>query len=374
MDQQQTDLPSESVKTKSLRLALIISPQMIDDFSIYLKHLFTGLADESIPVALVCHPDCDVVPLVSPAVEIINHPAYNIPLLFRQNHRLLIERLTKFKPTVLHCLCHTQLRLTKKLAKQLSLPYLLSINSLQKRLNPLSLSSKRLSKIIVPAQTIADDISNLFPKLARNTKLINIGTFIEDSNECFSDPSRQPSIVVTHPLDNTADFQTLLSAIKHLAIDGHEFFMVLVGGGKAETQIRKIIADLELSQIVTIAPGLQPWRPLLSAADIFIQPKPAKTFDPLLLEAMSVGSAVAACEGGVDDLIIQDKTAVIFDPDDELSIYSSLQKLLDTHEFARQLAENAQQHLRDNHKVSDMISCTLQTYNEAINHTKSRFH
>jgi len=32
---------------------------------------------------------------------------------------------------------------------------------------------------------------------------------------------------------------------------------------------------------------------------------------------MSIGAAVAACKGGVDDLIIGDKTALVFDPDDE---------------------------------------------------------
>ncbi len=80
---------------------------------------------------------------------------------------------------------------------------------------------------------------------------------------------------------------------------------------------------------------------------------------------MSVGSAVAACKGGVDDLIIEGQTAVVFDPNDELSIVGVLQRLLDRRDFARKTAKAAQQYLKDNHTVSKMISATLQTYHEA---------
>ncbi|GAI01811.1 unnamed protein product, partial [marine sediment metagenome] len=55
---------------------------------------------------------------------------------------------------------------------------------------------------------------------------------------------------------------------------------------------------------------------------------------------MSVGSAVAGCKGGVDDLIIEEETAVVFDPNDEISIRSSLQRLFDSRELARQIAES----------------------------------
>ena len=76
--------------------------------------------------------------------------------------------------------------------------------------------------------------------------------------------------------------------------------------------------------------------------------------------------AVAACKGGVDDLIIEEQTAVVFDPGDELSIYSSLQRLFDRRELARQIAGGAQEYLRENHTVSNMITSTLRTYRDAV--------
>ena len=171
-------------------------------------------------------------------------------------------------------------------------------------------------------------------------------------------------MVTAHPLNNVDEFENLFGAVRHLAIDGYEFMFVVMGGGRAERRLRKLLAALGLSQIVTIVSRLEPWRSILAAGDIFIQPQPSDAFNPLLLEAMSVGTAVAGCKGGVDDLIIEDETAVVFDPNDELSIYGSLQRLFDRQEWARQLAKGAQEYLRENHSVSRMISSVLQVYRE----------
>jgi glycosyltransferase involved in cell wall biosynthesis len=179
-------------------------------------------------------------------------------------------------------------------------------------------------------------------------------------------------MVTTHPLNNEADFENLFGAVKHLAIDGYEFMLVITGGGRAEKQVWKSLAEKGLSQIVTVVPRLEMLRQVLAAGDIFIQPQPNNTFNPLLLEAMSVGAAVAGCKGGVDDLIIDNKTAVTFDPTDELSIYSTLQRLFDRHELAQEIAAAAQQYLRENYTVSNMISSTLQAYRDAQDWIKHR--
>ncbi len=365
MGEEQKDSTSETVKKKSLRPALIASEKTVSEYSIFLEHLLVGLADESIPAALVCRPGCDVDSVVSPAVEVLRHPVFNLPLMGRQNKKILLEKLEKFKPTVLHCLCESKASLTRQLARQLGLPYVLTVNSLQKRFNQLSISSKRLAKIIVPAESIAVNIAKVYPRFAERIEQVNIGTFASKTTGCFSKPGQLASMVTAGPLRSESDFENLLGAVKHLAIDGYEFMLVIIGGGRAESGLRKLLTELGLLQIVTIVPRLEPWRTVLAAGDIFIQPVPDNAFNPLLLEAMSAGAAVAGCKGGVDDLIIEGKTAIAFDPDDELSIYNSLRRLLDSHELARQLAGGAQQHLRENHSVSKMISSILRIYHNA---------
>ncbi len=364
-------------RAKSLRPALIASEKTISEYSMFLGHLLVGLADESIPTALVCPADCDVDSVVSGVVEVIRHPAFKLPLLWRQNRKRLIERLVRFKPSVLHCLCESKAQLTRQLARQLDLPYVLTVGSLQKRWGQLSISSRFCARIIVPARSIAVNLARIYPRFADRIEQINIGTFVGETSSCFSEPGQLASMVTAPPFlppaggKGVAEFECLLNAVRHLVIDGYEFMLVVVGGGRAERQLRKLLGALGLLQIVTIVPRLASWRSVLAAGDIFIQPVASDAFNPLLLEAMSVGTAVAGCKGGVDDLIIEDKTAVVFDPDDELSIKGSLQRLFDRRELARQIAKGAQEYLRENHTVSAMVAAILRTYQAAqqwLNH------
>ena len=365
MSREQKQVASENVRNKHLRPALIASERTVRDYTRFLEHLLTGLADESVPVALVCPPGCDTDSLFTGTAEIIQYPVFELPLMGHLHRRLLIERLNRFKPTVLHCLCESKARLVRRLARRLDLPYVLAVNSLQKHLLKFSVSSKRCTKIVVPSGSIASNVARTHPESADRIERINIGTFAAQVPTCFSEPSELATIMTAHPPNKADDFENLFRAIKHLLIDGYEFLVVVVGGGRAERRLWKLTAALSLLQTVTVVPRLTPWRSVLAAADIFIQPQPSSAFNPLLLEAMSVGAAVAGCKGGVDDLIIEDETAVVFDPNDELSIMRSLQRLLDRREFARQIAKSAQRYLSENHKVSRMISATLDVYHEA---------
>ena len=350
---------------QSVRLVLIVSERTAGEYSMLLKRLLVGLADESVPVALVCPPGYDVDSVVSGAVEVIRHPVFELPFLWHQNRKMLFDKIAKFKPNILHCLCESKAGLVKQLSRQLDLPYILAVNSLQRRRGRISISSKRCAKIIVPARSIADNLAKIYPRFAERIEQINVGTFVEDSCGCFCKLGRLASMVTAGPWDSVDDFENLFGAVKHLVIDGYEFMLVVMGGGRAESQLHKLSAELGLLNIVVNVPRLESCRSVLAACDIFIQHKPNSAFNPLLLEAMSVGTAVAGCKGGVDDLIIDGKTSAVFDPDDRLSIKQTLQRLFDRREFARQLAKEAQKYLKENHTVSNMVSSVLQIYREA---------
>ena len=362
---------SQSAKSKSLRVVLFASRHTALENSMFLGYLLLGLADESIQVALVCPADCDVSSVISPAVEVIRHQNIKLPLLKQRYETILAEKLDKFKPTILHSFSESSLSLTKRLVKRLDLPYVLTVNSLQKRAGRLNISSEYLAKIIVPAESIANNIAELYPAITEKIELVNAGTFVEQAVGCFSNINRVVSLVVAGSLSNAGDFENTLTAMRHLVIAGYKFMVVIIGSGREEPELQKMLENQGLSQITVIVPKLHFWQSVLAAGDIFIRPAPSREFDPLLLKAMSTGTVVAACKGGVDDLIIEDETAVVFDPDNELSIMQSLQKLFDRREFARQIAENAQRYLKQNHTVSNMIGTILNVYHNAENSHKS---
>jgi len=350
---------------KPPRVALIASHRTISEYPLYLKHLLVGLADESLGVLLICPPGCDIDSLVPPAVEVVRHPAIDVPLMKYYNRRALFDRLSKFQPDILHCLCETSAPLVRWLARHLNVPYLLNVNSIASRFQLLSLSPTRLFTIIAPAKTIADSLAASHRKFADRVRQINIGTFVDDTTACFAHPDRLPGVVIAPPLDNPAGLQNLFHALQRLTIDGYQFMTVIIAAGRAEKNLRKQLRPIGLLRAVTIVPRFLGLYSASSAADVFIIPRPSASFNMLLLAAMSAGSVVAACTGGVDDLIIEGKTALTFNPDDQLSTYNCLKRIFDAPEVARQIASDAQQHLRQSHHVSDMVGSTLSLYRQA---------
>ena len=359
------DYDLNDVKAKPFRVALIISENTLAEYSMMLQNLLVGLAAESVQVALVCPPGGDMDSIVCGPVEMIRHPAIDLPLTDRLSRGALVRRLAEFEPAVLHCLCQTRAPLAVYLSRQLDIPYLLTISALQKRWRPFAGLSGRCAGIIAPAPSIAANIAQFQSRLSDRIEQINVGTFVAEEICCFSQPSRIATIVLAHPFDNIDDLENLFNAIRQMILNEYEFLTLVMGGGRGERKLRELIAALDLLRTVTIVPMMRPHRSVFAAGDIFVQPRPNSAFNPFLLEAMSVGAAVAACRGGVDDLIVEDTTAVVFDPDDERSIAGALTKLLGKREFARQIAKAGQEYLRANRSVSEMVVSMVKIYHKA---------
>jgi len=367
----QQNLMSEEISSdaaavrKSLRPVLVVSSRTLTEHTTFLRHLLVGMADESIPVALVCPPGCDTESVAPAPAALFTHPLIDLAWMEHVGIERLGAQLEKFRPTVIHCLCESRAGLTRRLAQRLGIPYVLMINSLSRRIRRLPISGSRCTRVIVPAETIRTHVVKALPRFADRITHINIGTFVDTDSMCFSVPSRLPTIVIAHPVRRASDFEHFLRAVKSLLTDSRELMVVIMGGGPAEHALRRLVAGLGLSDVVTIVPILNPWRSVVAAGDIFVQPKPLRSFSVFLLEAMAVGTAVAACWGGVDDLIIPNQTAIVFEPDSEPSLRQALKQLLDGHDFARRLAATAQEHVRARHSVSGMVGATLRTYLEA---------
>jgi glycosyltransferase involved in cell wall biosynthesis len=365
MNSEKTETKSEGDKVDTfIRPALIVSDNTINDYQNYLNYLLVGLADQSIPVALVCDSKWEVESLVPPSIELIEHNLISFPWISSFGHKRLLQQLTDFKPTVLHCICEKEIKLVQRLAQQMDLPFMVTVNSLGRFSMRRSLL-KNLLSVTVCAPSIAENIIKTKPALADRVNVINMAAFIDESTNCFSRPNQQVCMVTAAPFKDESKFISLLMAIRYLFIDGYEFMLFIMGQGPAERKLRKKISELGISEAVTIIPQMQDWNPILSAADIFIRSWPQKVFSSLLLEAMSTGTVVAACTGGVDDLIIDGQTAVVFDQEDEISIMNTLRELLNRPEDAHKLAAGAQEYIKQHHKVSDMVESIIRIYQQA---------
>ena len=300
---------------------------------------------------------------------------------------------------MLHCMCETLALVTRNIAQILDLPYVLTVNSLHRRFSNIPVSHIHCRKIIVPSAKISEDLEKNNPRLTELIQEIPYGIFLSNKLSCFSEHSNlvneesgsvrpfteksQTTIVMAYPSEKCDEIDNIFNSLRHLKIEGYEFLLFLVNIGnirpqtsffskgsylqkatiKTEQKIWKVLSLLDIVQDVTIVPRQISWHTVLSTGDIFIHPIKSYTFNSILLEAMSVGNAIVTVKGGLDESVIENETAVIMDTNDELQIMRTLQKLLDRHEFARKLAVNARQYVKDNHSVSRYIEKMLNVYN-----------
>ena len=356
---------TESSTETVIRPLFLVDEPVFLFYSAYIRRLLVGLTGTARATALVCPSGIDSQTILCPSVERIEHPALQLPIFWHQNRKILMDHLLRFKPTILHAFSPGQAHLARWLANQLQLPYIVTTHKALSRRSRLHRSLHHAAKVIAPSQPIADGLSQKSSSLESLVERVNIGCFVEDQCSCFSRSENVASLIAVHPLNSLKLFMPFLNAVRHLVLDGLEVMVGIMGTGRAEKAIRAHIRKLGLTSMITVIPPIRPMHHILSGADIFIHLSDSRSFDAQLLEAMAVGLAVAGSPETTSGLLQDGQTAAFWDGQDELNIYACLKNLLGQREKSRQLAQNAQAHLRAYHSVSQMVEKLTTTYIEA---------
>ena len=356
---------TESSPEMPVKPVFLVDRPVFLDYASYIRRILVGLTGTAHASAVVCPATVDAGMILCPGVEPIDHPALRLPIFWSQNRRILLDRLERFKPTLLHTFCPGQIHLTQWLSQQLQLPYVVTYHKNPSYKGRFETCIHHAAKVIAPSKTIADDLAKKHPRLKAQIESIHIGSFVEDQCCCFSRSGNVASLIVAHPLNSVKLFEPFLNAVRHLVLDGFEMMVAIMGKGKGEKAIRNCVRKLGLTSIVTVVPPIRPIRNVLRGADIYVYLSDKQYFDAQLLEAMSVGLAVVGAPEKTSGLMIEGQTAAFWDPEDELNIYGCLKTMLGQRDESRRLALNAQQHLRQHNSVSGMVDRLMNTYIEA---------
>lgn len=347
-----------------LRPALFAERFGMRESSYTIRRLLSGLVGSAHGAAMVSSKQFELENVLAPTVEHIEYPVLRLPIFRSLNRRILLERLARFRPTILHGYWPDHPELVAWASRRLEVPYVLSFHQTVRRMSRLYLDARHASALIAPFQYIADHLAQQWPALSDRIRVIRPGCYVEDDCVCFSEPGRKASLVLIQPLETLDGLEPLLQAVRHLVLDGFEFALGIIGTGPAEAAIRKRVRAMGLTPVVTVVPSLRPLRALLSGCDIYLHLSNSAAGSMALLEAMSIGLAVSGREDPGGELLKDQLTAALFDAEDEIHIYGVIKKLLTRREWARQLALEAQEHLRKDYRVSRMLDALTALYRQ----------
>jgi glycosyltransferase involved in cell wall biosynthesis len=124
-------------------------------------------------------------------------------------------------------------------------------------------------------------------------------------------PADKMVVGIVGRLDPVKDHATLLRSMGQAADAGR---LVIVGAGPAETDLRSLAAQLNLTERMHFLGARDDIAQVMGALDVFVLPSLAEGISNTILEAMACGVPVIASRvGGSSELVVEGETGFLFE-------------------------------------------------------------
>lgn len=342
-----------------LHVAIVVGDRAARDYAAVVRHLCIGMLDEAIQLTVVSTTDQIGSAVVGP-VEVLSYRRKWWHIGAGEFDLLL--RGFRSPPDVIHAMGGDVAGLAAQLTEHFRCPLLLQVAGLADLRAYHSLRPHVISAFSVFTKSLTEITKREFPGEEFPIETIRPGVHASSSPSCFVGEHYLPTVMAMSPLVGDANLEPLLESVSRLSAAGQELMLFILGSGPKEAFLRRRVDELSLRRSVTFAGNVREWMKVLKGADIFVQTKTAVDLQIPPLEAMAAGMAVIACDDGVEDYFHGDQTVLLVNPTDAGGFQRCLTRLLDDYDFARTLAQQALDHVRQNHAPSAMATKYAQLY------------
>jgi glycosyltransferase involved in cell wall biosynthesis len=154
----------------------------------------------------------------------------------------------------------------------------------------------------------------------------------------------------------------LIEAVDLLRARSLDMLVFLLGRGRYEAPLRRLVQERGLSAKVIFAPPQGDLTSALESADLFVRPTVDAAFQVDTLQAMGAGAAVVTCQSSVCDFLRHGETAALCTQPTAESLADIIGQLATDRAVARQMATAGVEHVRTHHAVSVMAERTAAAY------------
>lgn len=142
---------------------------------------------------------------------------------------------------------------------------------------------------------------------------------------------------------------------------------LIIGDGDEGKNLRELVKDRMLGEVVFICPSVPDTPLALSAMDVFVMPSLQEGLGISILEAQAQGIPVAASAVGGIPTIVQDKqTGLLFTAGDIDSLVSAILRLLDDRNLRDSLVNKAKMQASEKFSLSLMAEKTYNLYKSLV--------
>lgn len=258
-----------------------------------------------------------------------------LPFIFFKS----LSLMKKEKIEVLHCQGFLSSFLGFCLSAITGVPYIVTVQRLEKKNNPLkNFIYRNASFCIAASRAIRNNFEDIGVK---NIEIIPNGIDLEKFRGLTRPPHREFTVVTVARLEKVKGIAYLIESV-------NDFRLVILGDGAERKNLEDLTAKLGLTGKVQFlgeipnekVPGY------LVSADCFVLPSLKEGFGIAILEAQAAGIPVIGTKvGGILDLIKDGKTGLLVEPKNALQIRQAVLKIRSSPQLAETLAKNAKEKL-----------------------------
>ncbi len=358
------DMAAESDESWSagpLHVLLVLDDDVLRRFGPVLRRLCVGFVDESIRATILCPAGTDPQSLLVGMAKAVRHGSLRW-LLRDRSVRKVVDALRGNEPNLVHAMAGAQAPLARALATQFDIPMVVQLTGLADLSVLEQDTGDPAVEYVAMTSPILQAARRVLGAESQRVTLIQPGLHALAEPTCFTADRETVTLLSYARFAGNCGLMKLLAATRELIRRNEDLMLFLMGTGPLEPQLRRRVIELGLLKSVTFTGAAVNRQAAMEGADVFVSTRRQTELRTHALEAMAAGMAIVAAKGSVNDFLIDEETALLFDPGspDQLSI--QLAQLLEHRDMARALAARAQEHVRKNHQPSAMVSATSELY------------
>jgi glycosyltransferase involved in cell wall biosynthesis len=167
---------------------------------------------------------------------------------------------------------------------------------------------------------------------------------------------------------SSAQLRKLVLAAHALSRRFPEFVLLLVGlGGSQERKLRRLVTKLRLGHTVVTTGWREDTAAVMKEADILMVSSAEEDSAYLVLEGLAAGIPTVAPRGvSAADIVLDEATGVLFEPDTSDALAASLARLLSAPELARLMGSTGRTRVETDFSAQRMVGAVETLYDELL--------
>ena len=143
--------------------------------------------------------------------------------------------------------------------------------------------------------------------------------------------------------------------------------LLIIGEGKMEKELKRLVEDLGLSANISFLPEVEDMPAALASMDVFVMPSLHEGLGLALMEAMAAGCAVVGSEvGGIVNLICHRQNGLLVRPADVPGLAAAIEELLGDEAMRKELGRQAHAFITREFNQEKMVAATEGVYQACL--------